>query len=94
MFPVPLLFDENRPTEAELQIQNKGTRCQGVSDSRVPGRGIYCLVTTLPLLGSRLGGVMVSMLATGPKYRGIRPDRGDGFLRALKIRARLPSKGN
>jgi hypothetical protein len=46
MFPVPLLFDENRPTEAELQIQNKGTRCQGVSDSRVLGRGIYCLVTT------------------------------------------------
>jgi hypothetical protein len=36
---------------------------------------------------SRLGGVMVSMLATGPKVRGLKPDRGDGYLRAIKIRS-------
>jgi hypothetical protein len=35
----------------------------------------------------RLGGVLVSVLATGPKSRGFKPDRGDGFLRAMKIRS-------
>jgi hypothetical protein len=29
---------------------------------------------------------MVSMPATGPKGRGFQPGRGDGFLRATKIR--------
>jgi hypothetical protein len=33
----------------------------------------------------RLGGVGVSVLATGPKGRGFEPDQGDGFLRAMKI---------
>jgi hypothetical protein len=33
-----------------------------------------------------LGGVVVSVLATGPKRRGFKSDRGDGFLRAIKIR--------
>jgi hypothetical protein len=31
------------------------------------------------------GGVVVSVLATGPKGRGFKPGRGDGFLRAIKI---------
>jgi hypothetical protein len=35
----------------------------------------------------RLGGVAVSVLATGPKGRGFKPGRGDGFLRAIKIRS-------
>jgi hypothetical protein len=30
---------------------------------------------------------MFSVLATGPKSRGFKPDRGDGFLRAIKIRS-------
>jgi hypothetical protein len=34
---------------------------------------------------SRLGGVVVSVLATGPKGRGFKSDRCDGFLRAIKI---------
>jgi hypothetical protein len=34
---------------------------------------------------SRLGGVVVSVLATGPKGHGFEPDQGDGFLRAIKI---------
>jgi hypothetical protein len=29
----------------------------------------------------RLGGVVVSELATGPKGRGFKPGQGDGFLR-------------
>jgi hypothetical protein len=33
----------------------------------------------------RLGGVVVSVLATGPKGRGFKPGQGDGFLRAVKI---------
>jgi hypothetical protein len=40
----------------------------------------------------RLDGVVVSVLATGPKGRGFKPGRGDGFLRAIKIRS-APSFG-
>jgi hypothetical protein len=36
---------------------------------------------------SRLGGVVVSVLATGPKVCGLEPGQGDGFLRAIKIRS-------
>jgi hypothetical protein len=32
---------------------------------------------------SRLGGVVVRVLATGPKGRGFKRGRGDGFLRAI-----------
>jgi hypothetical protein len=41
---------------------------------------------------SRLGGVMVSVLATGHKGRGFKPSRRDGFLKAVKIRS-TPSFG-
>jgi hypothetical protein len=40
----------------------------------------------------RLSGVVVSVLATGLKGRGFKPGRGDGFLRAIKIRS-TPSFG-
>jgi hypothetical protein len=43
--------------------------------------------------GSRLGGVMVSVLAAGPKGHGFKPCRGDGFLRAIKIRSTPSFKG-
>jgi hypothetical protein len=36
---------------------------------------------------SRLGGVVISVLVTGPKGRVFKPGRGDGFLRAIKIRS-------
>jgi hypothetical protein len=36
---------------------------------------------------SRLGGVVVSVNAIGPEGRGFKPGRGDGFLRAIKIRS-------
>jgi hypothetical protein len=38
---------------------------------------------------SRLGGVVVSVLATGPMVRGFKPGRGDGLLRAIRIRSTL-----
>jgi hypothetical protein len=36
---------------------------------------------------SRLGGVVFSVLATGPKGRGFEAGQGDGFLRTIKIRS-------
>jgi hypothetical protein len=41
---------------------------------------------------SRLGGVVVSVLATGPKDRGFKSGRGNGFLRAIITRS-TPSFG-
>jgi hypothetical protein len=38
---------------------------------------------------SRLGRVVVSVLATGPKGCGFEPGQGDGFLRAIKSAAHL-----
>jgi hypothetical protein len=35
---------------------------------------------------SHLTGVMISMFAIGPKVCGFKPNRGDGFLRVIKIR--------
>jgi hypothetical protein len=37
-------------------------------------------------LRSRLGGVIVSVLASGPKVRGLKPRLGDG-LRTMKFRS-------
>jgi hypothetical protein len=44
-------------------------------------------VSTVIHNSSRLGGVVVSVLVMRPKGRGFRPDRGDGFLRAVKTRS-------
>jgi hypothetical protein len=41
---------------------------------------------------SHFGGVVISVFATGPRDRGFRLGRGDGFLRAIKIRS-TPSLG-
>jgi hypothetical protein len=40
-----------------------------------------------------LGGLVVSVLATGPKVRGFKPGRGRWILRVIKSVARLPSEG-
>jgi hypothetical protein len=40
-----------------------------------------------------LGGLVVSVLATGPKVRGLKPGRGRWVLRVIKSVARLPSEG-
>jgi hypothetical protein len=39
-----------------------------------------------------LGGLVVSVLATGPKVRGFKPNRGRWILRVIKSVARLPSE--
>jgi hypothetical protein len=36
-----------------------------------------------------LGGVVVSVLATGPRGCGLKPGWGDGFLKAIKICSKL-----
>jgi hypothetical protein len=38
---------------------------------------------------SLIGGVMVSVLANGPKVCGFKPGRGDVFLRTTKIRSKF-----
>jgi hypothetical protein len=40
----------------------------------------------------RHGGVVVSVLATGPKVAGSKPGQGDGLLRAIKIRSAPSSR--
>jgi hypothetical protein len=52
------------------------------------------LIRTVLIMGifSRLGGVVVSVLATGPKSCGFKRGQEDGFLRAMKIRS-TPSFG-
>jgi hypothetical protein len=57
-----------------------------------PGSDKLKYTTRLKVLTSPLDGVVVSVLATGPKGRGFKPGRGDGFLRAIKIRS-TPSFG-
>jgi hypothetical protein len=42
--------------------------------------------------GSRLGGVVVSVLATRPKGFGFEPGQGNGFLKAIKIRSTPSSR--
>jgi hypothetical protein len=48
--------------------------------------------TYLSLVGVVLVGVVVSVLATGPKGRGFELGQGDRFLRTIKIRG-TPSFG-
>jgi hypothetical protein len=40
----------------------------------------------------RLGGVVVSLLSTGPKVCRFEPGQGDGFLRVIKIRSTPSSR--
>jgi hypothetical protein len=47
----------------------------------------------MKVLASHLGDVMVSVLEMGRKIRGLKPGRGDGFLRAIKILSTLSFGG-
>jgi hypothetical protein len=51
-----------------------------------------CERTATNRLNSGLGGVVVNVLATGPKDCGLETGHGDGFLRAIKI-CSTPSLG-
>jgi hypothetical protein len=50
-------------------------------------------LVTKYMLYCHLGGVVVSVLAAGPKGYRFKPGQGDGFLRAIKIRS-TPSFGS
>jgi hypothetical protein len=52
----------------------------------------FCPLTKLTWDSSRIGGVVVSVLATGLKDCGFEPGQGDGFLRAIKIRSTPSSR--
>jgi hypothetical protein len=60
------------------------------------GRGLKSTVNMLSIAEDEIrtvtvcgcpGGVVVSVLATGPKGCGFEPCQGNGFLRAIKIRS-------
>jgi hypothetical protein len=53
---------------------------------------IYIYIYTHSIYTRRLGGVVVTVLATGPKSRGFEPGQSDGILRAIKTRS-TPSFG-
>jgi hypothetical protein len=57
-----------------------------VSEWSTEENGIHALEF---LARSRLGGIVVSVLATGSKGRGFKPGRDDVFLKAIKIRSTL-----
>jgi hypothetical protein len=53
--------------------------------------GIAWLITVELLVA--LGALVVRVFAIRPKVRGSNPAEGDGFLRAIKSAASLPSEG-
>jgi hypothetical protein len=53
-------------------------------------KGIFLVIVKLKIA---LGGLVVSVLATGPKVRGFKPGQGRRILRVIKSAARLPSEG-
>jgi hypothetical protein len=55
-------------------------------------RTYYVLASRLGVDSSRLGGLVVSMLASGPKACGFEPGQGDCFLRVVKIRSTRSSR--
>jgi hypothetical protein len=58
-----------------------------------PSQLILVDFITLIIFGVALGGVVVSVLVTGPKVRGFKTGRGRWILRVIKSVARLPSEG-
>jgi hypothetical protein len=57
------------------------------------GLPMMIVASVTSLWSGRLGGVVVSVLATKPKVHGFKPCRGDGFLRAIKTALHLPVVG-
>jgi hypothetical protein len=49
-------------------------------------------INTLTCILSRLSGVVVSVLTTGPKSCGFEPGQGDRLLRTIKIRSTPSSR--
>jgi hypothetical protein len=57
-------------------------------EERIKSDAVVAYLNPLKSSDSRLGGVVVSVLATGPNG----PGEGDGFLRAVKIRSTPSSR--
>jgi hypothetical protein len=72
-----------------LSAPQEGFYSRDLTCSLIPATGFLCLKYKY---FRRLGGIVVSVLATGPKGRGFEPGQGDGFLRVIKIRD-IPSFG-
>jgi hypothetical protein len=53
-------------------------------------RGAYCLIA---LTMKAVDALMVIVLDIGPKVRGFKPERGNGFLKAIKICSMPPFGG-
>jgi hypothetical protein len=54
---------------------------------------LILILSYLPGAAVALGGLVVSVLATGPKVCGFKPGRGRWMLKVIKSAARLPSEG-
>jgi hypothetical protein len=68
--------------------------CNGTASSAFTDQITMCCVTILVVSElRRIGGLVVSVLATGPKVRGFKPGRGRWILRVIKSAVRLRSEG-
>jgi hypothetical protein len=68
--------------------KNNGAPCLILQNTAC---GKYESVLQCVCIASRLGGVVVSVLAIGPNGCMFKTGGGDGFLRAIKIRSTLSS---
>jgi hypothetical protein len=59
----------------------------------VKGLNLWIKLCCLHVKGCRLGGVMVSVLAIGPKAHKFKPGQCNGFLRVIKIRSTSSFRG-
>jgi hypothetical protein len=91
-----ILTDQNCIHE-EIRRLNSGNACyhavQNPLSSRLLSRNVKIKIYKTIILPVALGGLVVSVLATGPKVRGFKPGRGRWSLRVKKSVARLLSEG-
>jgi hypothetical protein len=86
-YGLELWIQEGAEQDFETRTCSYGRGAQ-ILDARIPLRLNYihwCLIYVGPHYGVALGGLVVSVLATGPKVRGFDPEV-DVFLRVIKIR--------
>jgi hypothetical protein len=74
------LLAKIRQTGRKKNVESRILYCRRLSNKHKSLSSSLCNA-----IFSRLGGVVVSVLATGPKGCGFEPGQGDGFLRAIKI---------
>jgi hypothetical protein len=72
----------------ELRFKTTDNLLLSVTSLSFSRQIMFCEVSELVALG----GLVVSVLATGPEVRGFKPGRGRWNLRVIKSAARLPSE--